>query len=236
MVGILEIKEEKGRGPRAGGCALLDLPCLRVEIPAPPGLPSARLARRVDKGARLLARAGVRRVLTAAEFPHWPRLRRYGLEPVEPEGFCQALAVPLALAALKRQGVEPARAWVTLSGPSPSRALLRAAEELCPLVRRLSLAVPGEEETLAAWLWREFGAAMASPGAGGRADVVLRFGAGGPEGRAVLALYGPRPELGGFVLLPPEGLEEGGLDRLAVLALLWQEGRLAAEEIRIAST
>ena len=233
MVGILEIREGKGRGPRAEGCALLDLPCLRAEIPAPPGLSPARLARRVDKGARLLARAGVRRVVTAAEFPWWDVLYSRGLRPVEPEDFCQALAVPLALAALERCGVPPRQGTVVLSGPRVNRALLRTAEGLCPMVRRLSIDVPDGGAALADWLWREFGAAMADPEAGKRADVALRFGPAGGGGRVELDLYGPRPELGGFVLRPPKGLEAGGLDRLAVLALLWEEGRLDLEKIRI---
>ncbi|WP_130868886.1 hypothetical protein [Intestinimonas massiliensis (ex Afouda et al. 2020)] len=236
MVGVVELREGRGRRPAAVRWDLLGLPCLRAEIPFRPGLGEGRLGRRVDRGSRLLAKAGVRRVVTAADFPCWDRLERSGLRPVEAAGFCQALALPLTLAALERQGVSPARASVVLSGPSVSRALLRAAEELCPRVRRLSVDVPGEGEKLADWLWREFGAAMVSPDAGRRADVALRFGPGGEPGHTTFELYGPRPGLAGFRIVPPAGLEKRGLDTLAVLSLLWEEGRLDLRKIIISST
>ena len=236
MVGVLEFREGKGRRPTAAEERLLGLRCLRVEIPVRPGMKEARVCRRVDRSARILSQAGVRRVLTAADFRYWDRLEQSGLRPVTPELFCQALTLPLTLAALERQGMPPARASVVLHGPSASRALLRAAEELCPRVRRLSVDVPGEGEALADWLWREFGAAMVSPDAGSRADVVLRFGPGGRSGHTTFALYGPRPGLAGFRIVPPEGMETGELDSLAVLALLWEEGRLDRKKIRISST
>ena len=236
MVGVVELKETKGRRPMITEERLLGLRCLQTEIPVRPTLGERRLGRRVDKGARLLVRAGVRRVVTAADFPCWDRLVQNGLRPVEPERFCQALAVPLTLAALEQQGVPPAQASVTLSGPSASRALLRTAEELCPRVRRLSIDVPGERENLADWLWREFGAARVSPDAGSQADVALRFGPGGRPGHTTFELYGLRPGLAGFRIAPPEEVEKLGLDPLSVLALLWEEGRLDPQKIMISST
>ena len=236
MVGVLELKETKGHRPVITEERLLGLRCLQVEIPVRPSLAEGRLCHRVDKGARLLVRAGVRRVVTAADFHYWDRLERSGLRHVETERFCQALALPLTLAALERQGMPPARASVVLSGPSASYALLRAAEELCPRVRRLSLDVPGEGEALADWLWREFGAARVSPDAGSRADVALHFGPGGRTGRTTFELYGLRPVLAGLQLIPPEGVEKRGLDNLSVLALLWEEGRLDLQKIMISST
>lgn len=236
MVGVVELKETKGRRPVITEERLLGLRCLQTEIPVRPGLGERRLGRRVDKGARLLVRAGVRRVVTAADFPCWDRLVQNGLRPVEPERFCQALALPLTLAALRRQGVPPAQASVVLSGPGASHALLRAAEELCPRVRRLSVDVPGEGEALADWLWREFGAARVSPDAGSEADVALRFGPEGRTGRTTFELYGLRPGLAGLRLIPPEGVGKRGLDTLPVLALLWEEGRLDPQKIMISST
>lgn len=238
MVGILEYKEGRGRRPAASAETLGGLPCLRVEIPAAPGLAPARLARRVDKGARLLIRAGVRRVLTAADFPWWPRLEARGLGPVDPTGLCQALAASLALAALERQGSDPARSTVVLAGRWAAPPLLQAAEALCPRVRRLCLAVPGEEELLTAWLWEEFGAACVPAEALGQVEVVLRFTPGAWErtGRAELTLYGPRPDLAGLSVGLPVGCSAGGLEELPVAALLWEAGRLEAEELLISST
>ena len=45
---------------------------------------------------------GQSRALTAEDFPDWPALEGQGLRSVDPEPFCQAIAVPLALAALRR--------------------------------------------------------------------------------------------------------------------------------------
>lgn len=236
MVGVLELVEKKGRRPEVTVERLYGLRCLRAEVPVTAGLRESKICRRVDKGALALVRAGVRRVLTAADFPWWEQLVRHGLRPVETAAFCQALAAPLTLAALDRRNIPPARASVALWGPSASRALLRAAEELCPRVRALAVDVPGEEERLASWLWREFGAAMVRPEAGGGPDVALWFGPGGPEGSVTLSLYGPRPGLAGLSPQLSQGPEEGGVSRLELLSLLWEEGRLDLREIRIVST
>lgn len=236
MIGVLELVEKKGRRPEVTAGRLYGLRCLRAEIPVTAGLRESRIRRRVDKGALALARAGVRRVLTAADFPWWEQLGRHGLCPVETAAFCQALAAPLTLAALERQKISPARASVALWGPSTSRALLRAAEELCPRVRALAVDVPGEEARLASWLWQEFGAAMVRPEAGGGPDVALWFGPDGPAGGVTLSLYGSRPELAGLSPRLSRGPGEEELSRLELLALLWEEGYLDLREIRITST
>ena len=234
MIGVLELTEEKGRRPVLVQERLGGLRCLRAAVPAA-RLGENRVRRRVEKGARALGRSGVRRVLTAADFPYWEELRRSGLRPVEVESFCQALAVPLTLAALERQRIPPGQAVVGLWGPRPSRPLLQAAERLCPRVRWLTVEAPGENGHLADWLWREFGAAIC-PGGGRRPDVVLRFGPGGPEGEITLHLYGSRPDLAGLLPLPPAGVNGAGLDVLPVLALLWEAGYLDLQKIKIPST
>lgn len=236
MIGVLELVEKKGRRPEVTAGRLHGLRCLRAEVPVTAGLRESGVCRRVDRGARALARAGVRRVLTASDFPWWEQLGRHGLCPVETAAFCQALAAPLTLAALERRNISPARASVALWGPSASRSLLRAAEELCPRVRALAVDVPGEEERLASWLWREFGAAMVRPEAGGGPDVALWFGPGGPEGSVTLSLYGPRPGLAGLAPRLSRETEQEGVGGLELLSLLWEEGRLDLREIRIVST
>ena len=174
----------------------------------------------------------MRGVLAGEGTPCWPVLEAAGLRPVETEPFCQAMAVPLALAALRRARILRAQATVALAGPRVSRPLFAAAEALCPQVRRLVVDVPGEGEELAAWLREEYGAAVLPPGTA--ADVTACFGpAGGESGGAVLRLYGPAPQLDGLRLLPEEGTLPPGLAPLPLLALLWECGRLRPEQIRI---
>ena len=221
MVGILELAEGRGR-PETERVGLQGLELLRVRVPAPDKLSGKRLARRVDRGSKVLARAGVRRVLTAAGFPHWEILARRGLEPVDTAPFCQDAAAPLALAALVRQGTAPERGTVCLWAPAVSAALLRAAEALCPRVRFLGVEVPGEGET-------------AAPGPGLQADAAVWFGPGGGEGRTVLRLYGPAPDLAGLAPMLPPAVAETGLDPLPAAALLWEAGRLQREKIAFSS-
>ena len=176
-----------------------------------------------------------RRVLTAADFQNWNILECHGLEPVDPGPFCQAHAASLALAALEILGTAPERGTVSLWAPRSSPALLRAAEALCPRVRLLTVDVPGEREVLAAWLWREFGAAALDPAAAPTADAALWFADGGGAGRAVLRLYGPAPDLAGLAFTPPSGVAASGLDPLPAMALLWEAGRLDGEKIAVSS-
>ena len=76
--------------------------------------------RRLDRGVKLLRRAGVRRVLAPAEFPYWERLKEHGLVPPEPWGLLRRLAPQLALAWLDSRGMRPERAAVALRGARAS--------------------------------------------------------------------------------------------------------------------
>ncbi|MDR3861518.1 MAG: hypothetical protein Q3X65_05555 [Flavonifractor sp.] len=235
LVGIVALEERRGRRPVVTEERVLGLRCLRVSVPVRPGLREDRRKRRAEQGAAALYRAGVRRALTAEDFPDWPALEGQGLRSVDPEPFCQAIAVPLALAALQRAGILRVRATVALSGPRVSRPLFAAAARLCPQVRHLVVDVPGEGEELAAWLREEYGAAVLRPG-GAAPDVTLAFGPGGEERGTVLRLYGPAPGLAGLRPI----LEEGGLPPdlapLPLLSLLWECGRLTEGQIRIHAT
>lgn len=235
LVGIVALEERRGRRPVVTEERVLGLRCLRVSVPVRPGLQDDRRKRRAEQGAAALYRAGVRRALTAEDFPDWPALEGQGLRSVDPEPFCQAIAVPLALAALRRAGILRVRATVALSGPRVSRPLFAVAARLCPQVRHLVVDVPGEGEELAAWLREEYGAAVLRPG-GAAPDVTLAFGPGGEERGTVLRLYGPVPGLAGLRPI----LEEGGLPPdlapLPLLSLLWECGRLTEGQIRIHAT
>ena len=125
MLGHIIIIEEKGRTPVLEREIVLGLPLLRASVPAPEGARPRAVERRVGKAARALAAEGVRRVLTEADFPWRPVLGQWGLRDVDPEALCQAMAAPLALAALEKRGVDPARATVALRGNRVSRPFFR---------------------------------------------------------------------------------------------------------------
>lgn len=235
LVGIVALEERRGRRPVVTEERVLGLRCLRVSVPVRPGLRDDRRKRRAEQGAAALYRAGVRRALTAEDFPDWPALEGQGLRSVDLEPFCQAIAVPLALAALRRAGILRVRATVALSGPRVSRPLFAAAERLCPQVRHLVVDVPGEGEELAAWLREEYGAAVLRPG-GAAPDVTLAFGPGGEERGRVLRLYGPAPGLAGLRPIPEEGGLPPDLAPLPLLSLLWECGRLTEGQIQIHAT
>lgn len=229
MIGVLELADRRGRRLTPESRSLLGLRCLWLEVPAPAGLGERRRARRVCRGGALLRAAGVRRVLTAADFPYWEEVLRAGLRPVEPEAFCQAVAAPLTLAALTWQGRRPEQAAVLLSGRRAEPALVRAAELLCPRVRDLAVDAGREGAELAEWLRAEFGAAVRPAG---RADVAVCFGPEGAPGRTVFRLHGSRPELAGFLPALAGGGLPAGLDRLPLLAALWEAGLLPLETLR----
>lgn len=232
MVGIMEWKEEKGRRIRVERDWLLGLPCQRATVPVREGMRERARLRRVARGARELVRSGVRRVLTQAGFPCWEALEEAGLRPVETEAFCQMLAPALALAALRCRERRPEQAAVLLSGTGVSPALFRTAEQLCPQVRDFMVDAGEEGEELAAWLRAEFGAAVRPP-EGMKADVTLCFGPSPAAGETVFRLYGPTPDLAGFLPAIRGETLPAGLDRLPLLALLWEEGRIGQEQLNV---
>lgn len=232
MVGIMEWKVDKGRRVRVERDWLLGLPCQRATVPVREGMRERARLRRVARGARELVRSGVRRVLTQAGFPCWEALEEAGLRPVETEAFCQMMAPALALAALRCRERRPEQAAVLLSGTGVSPGLFRAAEQLCPQVRDFMVDAGEEGEELAAWLRAEFGAAVRPP-EGMKADVTLCFGPSPAAGETVFRLYGPTPDLAGFLPAIRGEMLPAGLDRLPLLALLWEEGRIGQEQLNV---
>ena len=67
---------------------------------------------RLEKAVRLLRRRGVGRVLAPEAFPHWDRLQKRGLRPVDPAPFLRAQGAQLALTALEHQGLAPRQSVV----------------------------------------------------------------------------------------------------------------------------
>lgn len=230
MLGHIIIIEEKGRTPVLERETVLGLPLLRASVPAPEGARPRAVERRVGKAARALAAEGVRRVLTEADFPWRPVLGQWGLRDVDPEALCQAMAAPLALAALEKRGVDPARATVALRGNRVSRPFFQAAVQLCARVRGLVVEAPSGGGALADHLRREYGVPVLEEG---RGELTVGFSQSGGDGETQLRLYGPEPDLLGMALgltekrLPPE------FDTLPLLAALWEEGRISQDELTV---
>ena len=229
MVGWLLEEERSSWRLQLNQTNLMGLRVLRAGVPRP--LSEKRLLRRLDRAAARLARAGVRRTLAAPGFSHWGLLAEYGLRPVDPEPLCQALAAPLALAELARQGIPPAAGTVALAGRRVNRPLFQAALALCPQVRTLIIDVPSGGTELADYLRREFGAAALTASSAARPQATVCF-AGERTAPGALYLCGPAPELAGFQLRPPSAVPPEA-ESLPLLALLWEAGLLSAGDIQI---
>lgn len=210
------------------------LTLLRAEVAAPDGLKEDRLERRVDRAAAQLARRGVRRVLAEEEFPWWPVLAARGLGPVEIGPLAQAMAAPLILSALRRQGAAAENATVALAGRRVSRPMFRAAEELRGAVRRLAVAAPEGGEALANYLRAQFGMPVLGAEGARAAQVTACFSPdAGERHGTVLELWGAMPKLGGLGLTCALELPGGQAEKLRFLTLLWENGRIDTGEIAV---
>ena len=183
VVGQIELRREKGRF-RLEEVWLGPLAVMRAAVYEPEGLVPWRLARRLRRAERALARAGAGRVVLGRDFPYGDRLAL--LRPVDPLPFWRGCADVLALGALEAEGAPPSRGRAALSAPRLCPELERAAERLCPRVRGLLIDAPGGED-YARYLQAKFGLPVTPPRGGGGRDrgVWLRRGALGAEGGAV---------------------------------------------------
>lgn len=230
MVGYVSFHGEKRPKLELAWEERSGLALLRAAVAAPAGLGERRLERRVDKAAGRLRQRGVRRVLAEPEDPWWPVFGAHGLEPVEAGPLAQAMAGPLVLAALARQGCPPGQATVALTGRRVSRPMFRAAEDLCGKVRRLAVAAPEGGAELAAYLRAEFGLPVLEGEEARGAQVTAAFSPEGASGGGtVLRLWGPDPGLGGLRL--SRRAEEG--ENIRLLTLLWENGGVREGEIAV---
>jgi len=106
MVGELICVQGRGRG-KAEPSWLGPLAAARWTVYVPEGLSPRRLARRLLRAERGLAKLGAGRVVLRGGFPYGDRLRL--LRPVDPLPLWRGLAAELALGALGREGVPPVR-------------------------------------------------------------------------------------------------------------------------------
>ena len=170
----------------------------------------------MKRGARLLYRNRVRRVLTPPEFLWWPILGEIGLQPVETAQLRSALAPAWVQEKLKVHHVSPEAAVLCLKGERLEAEMERVARELCPKVRNLVIDAPGGR-LLAERLRREYGMPVL-PGRWPAAHLTLTFD-GGPVFPGVQ--YAVDIDL-------PEDCECD-----ALLAALWEAGRISLGEITL---
>ena len=231
MVGWLTPEEGRGR-LRLEQEQVRGLSLLRACVPL--GRNGRRWERRLRRAALKLHESGVRRVLVPEGFEHWALLEEAGLCGVDPLPLCRAMATRLILTLLEWRGVDPARAVVLLRGTRVDRHLFETAHALCPRVRTLVVSVPQGGEALCRCLREEYGAAVPEAAGGLHPDAAADFAPVEPALPDGLRLYGPVPGLAGLELSPP-GAVLPDADRLPLLALLWEEGRIPLGEITISA-
>lgn len=229
MLGYLQLVDQKGRRPTLDETEILGLRLLRASVPVLPGLRQERIDRRIAKAAALLADEGVRRVLTQENFSRWAILKMRGLKRVDTWPLCQAMAAPLALAALKKQRFSPEQSVVALRGNRVNRAFYQAALELCAHVRALIIEAPSGGPALAKYLHEEYGVPILE---GGRAELAVNFSPGSFEKTAqTLCLFDPEPILSGLNILLPGRELPGSFETLPLLSALWETGKIDLSDL-----
>lgn len=209
---------------------ILGLRILKASVPAP------GRAGQLRRAARLLAKRKVGRVLVPDGFTAWELLERYGLKRVETEDFRRAIAAPLALAALRRMDVMDESATVVLRGERVTRAMRMAAISLCRRVRNVVISAHIGGEGLQAELRREYGVPNVEEGRGRIPDVALHFSESHGNGAIIFRLYGREPDMNGMkVGSARPGLPEDS-EQLALMAALWEAGKLRVDDPEIIHT
>ncbi len=222
MVGRIQYKRERGRSqPRSE--SVCGLTVLTVDLCEPEGLGQKKLDRRIRKLEQTFRGAEISRVIVPNSFPYCEQLTL--VRPVDPMPFYRAAADLLVLDLLRQKGIPPGVAKAALAGPRICPELCAAAERLCRTVRKLRIDVPGEEGAdFSRYLQYEFGVPVVPRTAA--VDAVVAFGETGEE--ADLCLWGKSE-----VCLRVEGVELPEEIEQSVLALLWEQGRVKREQIRV---
>ena len=173
--------------------------------------------RAAGRAARLLRKNRVIRVLAPPEFPWWGLLRDAGLRAVDTSALRRALAPVWVERLLKRQGIAPERAVLRLKGEEKEPALEELARTLCPLVHGMVFDLPGGPAA-AECLRREMGVPVLPAGfAEAHLTLLLRDG----------------PVLTGAEAVLPGRVLPADCDRLSLISVLWETGRIKSEEIAL---
>ncbi len=222
MVGWIRLEEKAPFRPRPVVECPAGLPLLAMDVPADPS------PKRLDRAVRALRRRGVRRCLAPAGFDGWDRLIGAGISQVDPLPLCLAKGAELAL--FRVSTLSPRFRRVALRGEQADRAARRLADALCPRVGALLLDFDRGEEELGERLRSRYGAAPLHLGKGECPQVSVELSPRPPLGEFTLRLWG-EPDLGGLDLICPAAVPDG-IEPLRFLTLLWETGRVPAEEIR----
>lgn len=181
--------------------------------------------KQLARAARLLRRAGVRRILEPVGWrPELP-----GLPVVDALPLYRAVADRLVLEQLDVRGIAPERASVVLRGACPDGELTAAAYALCPQVRQVIVDTERGGEELQRSLLRRFGAAVL-PVKDERDALAVRFS--GTYAGEELSLCG-QGVLGGLSLDVPQLVLPEELVRASVLCALWQAGVLDLSQVQV---
>lgn len=225
MLGQIVFSARDGGWPRLERREVCGLPVVQVAVEPDGVLGRARLRR----AGKLLAGAGVRRVLVPEGFDRWELLRRRGLVPVDPVPFLQAHADALAVAALRKNGRVPERERVAVRAVKAHRGVILTAEALCQQVREVCISVDQGGEALERSLRWEYG--MAARPDGGDVAAAVRFA---PEtleaGGAVLDLFQPAMDTAGVQIALP-GAKMGEMEHFPLLAALWEGGKVRKRDL-----
>lgn len=174
--------------------------------------------------ARSLRKRGARRAIPVGEGPSPQRL---GLVPVDPAPLCRSLAPAMTQALLAQIPLRCRR--VALRGED-GRTAAALAQALCAQARTLLLDFDRGEEELARDLRGRLGIACPHLGQGEEPQMCLELAPRPTKGPCTVRLWG-EPDLGGLTLTaaaPPPGTPP-----LAFWTVLWETGRLRAEEIAV---
>ena len=204
--------------------------------------------RRLQKAARLMERAGVRRALFPKGFSETATFEKQQIRPADDSYLLRQMAVELTRKAMETRGILPADCCVAVLGDGMSGDLRRALPEIALRVRRTLLSAKGGGGEICSRLWREYGVSVLRDPSEKelcRASVVLTFGKAVPLGEpgCLWLPFGAVQEAEGYknALLPVrfslpaalEQAEETGVDGNVLLSLLLEVGALHENELKV---
>ena len=162
MFGLLTIAEKDAARRAAVECAVRDVCGVRIfEVSVLPGRGPLGQRRRLQRAARQMQRAGVRRALFPEEFLQQFLFAKYGIVAARGEYLRRMTAGKIARKLLEQNGMDPAACHVALLGDHMSAELRGALMELALHVRYTMLCAGGGGGEACSVLRREYGVSVA---------------------------------------------------------------------------
>jgi len=222
------IRHIRARGRNKPVLSYIDnLVLLETQLYEPEGLSARKVEKRLNRLENILCRQGIGRVILPERFPYKSRLKQ--LRPVEVLPFYREVGDVFALEWLSSRRILPTEARVVLAAPRLCSELQSVAERLCPRVREMVILVPDGGEDYAGVLHSRYGLPVTPCLT--EADVTVAFGPVAGLSGKIVRLYENGAETAGLRLSVP-GLDLPEEYSQAILALLWEYGRLKREELR----